>query len=154
MACRLVSAKPLSELVRNIDNGLLTKKTSVKFLSKFIHFQPRKCIWNSRLRNGNHFVPASNISKRMQLYKHIVSHHHILHLMLSHCTPRCLVCMQVSIRTNISYSEWLLYYVTDFLSIFRNDAKKLIQLYLAVASYHFIWFKNRLPVQEVGTASG
>ena len=31
----------------------------MKFLSEFKHFHSRKCTWNSRLRNGVHFVSAS-----------------------------------------------------------------------------------------------
>ena len=34
-------------------------KTSVKCLSKFIHFHSRKCVWKSRLQNGDHFASAS-----------------------------------------------------------------------------------------------
>ena len=31
----------------------------MKFLSKFIHFHSRKCIWKCRLENVSHFVSAS-----------------------------------------------------------------------------------------------
>ena len=34
-------------------------KTSMNFLSKFIHFQSRKSIWKCCLRNGVHFISAS-----------------------------------------------------------------------------------------------
>ena len=45
----------------------------MKFQSKFIHFNSRKCIWKCRLANGGHFVSASRQSGR---YPILTTDHH------------------------------------------------------------------------------
>ena len=59
MVCRLFGAKPLSEPMLGYCQVDPQEQTSVKFISKFIHFHSRKCIWKCRVENGGHFVLAS-----------------------------------------------------------------------------------------------
>ena len=59
MACRLIGAKPLSEPMLEYCWLDPWEQTSVKSLSKFIHFHLRKCIWKCRLEKGGHFISAS-----------------------------------------------------------------------------------------------
>ena len=50
MACRLTSAKPLSETMLEYCLLDIYEQTSVKFWSQFIHFHSGKCIWKCRLK--------------------------------------------------------------------------------------------------------
>ena len=45
-------------IFRTIAGILLIEPLGTRF-SEIIHFQPRKCIWKSLLRNGDHFVSMS-----------------------------------------------------------------------------------------------
>ena len=62
MACCLDSAKPLSEPMLEYCWLEPSKQTSVKSLAKFIHFHLRILVWKRRLRNGGHFVSATNVA--------------------------------------------------------------------------------------------
>ena len=58
MACHLFGAKLLPEPILTYCqlDPKEKEQTSVKFKSKYKKFNPRKCIWKCRLRNGGHFV--------------------------------------------------------------------------------------------------
>ena len=56
MACRLVGAKPLYELMLEYCQLDPCEQTSVKFESRYKTFHPWKRIWKCRLRNGGHFI--------------------------------------------------------------------------------------------------
>ena len=55
MACRLDSAKPLSEPMPTYCQLEPKEHISIKFYLKFKYFHSRKCIWTFHLRNGSHF---------------------------------------------------------------------------------------------------
>ena len=61
MACRLVSAKPLSEFEPVLICCQLDpwEQTSVKYQWEFKHFHSRKCIGKCCLQNSSHLVSAS-----------------------------------------------------------------------------------------------
>ena len=66
MACRLLSAKPLSEPMMGYCQ--LNETLVINFgeiLNTNRNFHSRKCIWNYRLRNGSHFVQRE-MSQRVQ----------------------------------------------------------------------------------------
>ena len=56
MACCIVGAKPLSELMLEYCPLDLKEQTSVKLESKYKTFHSRKWIWNCHLQNGRYFV--------------------------------------------------------------------------------------------------
>ena len=59
MACRLVGAKPLPDLILEYCWLDPEEQTSMKFQSILVHFHSRKCIWKCHLGNGSDFVMAS-----------------------------------------------------------------------------------------------
>ena len=59
MACRLDSAKPLSEPMLTYCEIDPKEHISMKFYLKFKYFYSRKCVCKCRLRNGGHFVSAT-----------------------------------------------------------------------------------------------
>ena len=56
IACRLLSAKPLSKPMVGYCKLDPSEQTSVKFQSKYKTFHSRKCIWKYRLPNGGHII--------------------------------------------------------------------------------------------------
>ena len=67
IACQLLGAKPLSEIILPYYQLDHKEHISVKFYLNFKSFHSRKCTWKCCLWNGGHFVLQSSL----QIHSHV-----------------------------------------------------------------------------------